>query len=123
MFTDRRYQEILGILTILFSIILLLSLWGFTINDFELLTHNKPVHNIMGPIGSYLCNFLRGAFGYSSFFIVILFAITGWAILRKGKVSDVLERIFSLLYLMISSSISLRFKKSRLDSPNYPLSA
>ncbi|MDY6934646.1 MAG: DNA translocase FtsK [Spirochaetota bacterium] len=102
---DRRYQEILGTIIILFSLILTFSLFSFRINDFELLTQNRSVYNIMGPLGAYISYYLRGVFGYSSSFLMIIFAISGWSILRKGEIADMLERIFSLFFLMITSSI------------------
>lgn len=104
MFADRR-KEIGGILLILLSVMLFLSLMSFNIRDFEFLAINKPVLNIIGPIGAYFSDFLRAAFGYSSYFLVFIFAVSGWNLLKKGAITDVIERIFSLFYLMITLSI------------------
>ncbi|MCU0821556.1 MAG: DNA translocase FtsK [Spirochaetes bacterium] len=105
MFTEKRYQEAAGILIILFSIIILLSIFSFNINDFELLAGGKSVKNIMGVVGAYLGDFLRGAFGYSSYLLFVVMAVAGWRILRNGTVADVLEKILSLFFLILTSSM------------------
>ncbi|MDY6969550.1 MAG: DNA translocase FtsK, partial [Spirochaetota bacterium] len=87
------------------SIIVLLSLLDFSINDHDLLKRNNTVSNVIGPIGAYISYLLRSAFGYSSLFISVVFAITGWSVIRKKKTTDILERVFALFYLMISSSM------------------
>ena len=104
MFSNRQYKEVAGILLILISIILLLSLISFNTGDIKLLAESKSVKNIIGPFGAYFGNFLRSTFGYLSFISVIIFAIAGLNILRKGFNSGLIEHVFSLLFLMITGS-------------------
>lgn len=107
MFRDRRYQEAAGVFIILCSIILLLSLLSFSAGDFGLLSGGNSVNNIMGPVGAYLGDFLRGAFGYPSYILVAVFAVAGWRILQRGTPADVLEKMFSLLYFLLTSSLAV----------------
>lgn len=113
MFADRR-KEIGGIFLALLSVMLFLSLLSFNIRDFEMLAVDKPVLNIIGPIGAYFSDFLRAAFGYSSYILVLIFAVSGWNLLKKGTLTDIIERIFSLFYLMVTMSIfiSLGFERA-----------
>ncbi|MBN2400781.1 MAG: DNA translocase FtsK [Spirochaetes bacterium] len=107
MFTDRQYKEVTGIFLLLISIILLLSLASFDINDIKLLAGGRPAHNIIGPLGAYFSDFLRAGFGYLSFVTVIIFVLTGWSFLKNNATADIVERIFSLLLLMVTASILL----------------
>jgi len=107
VFSDRRYQEIAGILIIVFTIILLLSLTSFSLNDFEQLTYNKPVKNLIGPFGAWLANFFRTAFGYSSLIFCVILGFSGYSVLKKGGVGQDMERIFSLSFLVLTTSAML----------------
>ncbi len=107
MFTDRQLKEVTGIFLLLASVILLLSLSSFDINDIKLLAEARPAHNIIGPLGAYFSEFLRTAFGYLSFVTVIIFVLSGWSFLKNDTAADIIERIFSLLYLMITASAML----------------
>lgn len=104
MFSDRRYQEIAGILILLSACILLLSLSSYTIDDYSRAAGSAPVHNIIGLCGASISGFFRTAFGYSSFIFCAILGLAGWRMLRTGAVSDALERIFALLFLMLVST-------------------
>ncbi len=118
MFSDRRYQEITGICIILLGAILLLSIFSFSISDFDLLAEGKPVNNIIGPVGAWLGNFLRTAFGYSSFLFPCIPVLCGWLIIRKGDSTDAMERIFALSFLLITSSAFIALMRSE-SIPHY----
>lgn len=102
MFSDRRHQEILGVILLLFVVILFFSLSSFSITDFSRLAENKPVQNTIGPFGSWLSNFLRTAFGFASYMLCLIFTIAGWYMIRKGGLDDAMERIFSLSFMLIT---------------------
>ncbi len=104
MFRDRRYQEITGIVLILISCIIFLSLFSFQQQDYTLMKENSPVGNIIGPLGAWLSWLLRAAFGVASYLIAAIFALAGWSVIKKASVLPVLEKIFSLLFLSITMS-------------------
>ena len=107
MFTDRQLKEVAGIFLLLISAILLLSLSSFNIYDVKLLAEAKSVHNIIGPLGAYFSDFLRAGFGYLSFATVVIFVLSGWSLLKDSETAEILERIFSLLFLMVAASAML----------------
>lgn len=101
---ETRYREIAGILIMFFSLILLLSLGSFHARDEEMLLLNRPVQNLIGPFGAWLAGHLRAAFGLSAYLIAALFGLAGWEVLRRGGISQAMERLFALFYLAITSS-------------------
>lgn len=111
MFDDRRYREIFGLLLLVLSILVLLSLMSYHIGDYSMLSKNRSVTNMIGPVGAALSHFLRTAFGYSSYFIFFIMVITGWSILKRGSIVSEVEKVFSMSYLLITTAtlISLVF--------------
>jgi DNA segregation ATPase FtsK/SpoIIIE-like protein len=112
VFDDRKYREIFGLLLLVFSLLVLLSLMSYHIGDYSMLTKNQSVKNMIGPVGSALSHFLRTAFGYPSYFIFLIMVLAGWSMLKKGSIVSEVEKIFSLSLLMITTAafISLIFK-------------
>ncbi|MFC1669851.1 DNA translocase FtsK 4TM domain-containing protein [Spirochaetota bacterium] len=104
MVKDKRYQEIGGVIIILLSFLILISLISFNINDFNVLSLNGPVNNLIGPVGVYISYYLKLAFGLSSYFSVIITFLMAWMILKNGNIKAITGKIFSLLFLAITSS-------------------
>ncbi len=104
MFKDKRKREISGILLIFFSIILFLAVFTFNIHDMQLLHKNKEINNIAGPAGAIISYYLRLSFGISSYLIVLMFGLTGWRILKNNKRAVIIESLFSIFFLTITSS-------------------
>ncbi|HNT11329.1 MAG TPA: DNA translocase FtsK [Spirochaetota bacterium] len=104
MHTDRRYKEIAGILVLMLSLIIALSLAGYHITDYAQLAENRPVKHVLGPLGAAVGAGLRTAFGYPAYLIFAMTALAGWSVLRRGSAIFEIERIFALVYLAITSS-------------------
>jgi DNA segregation ATPase FtsK/SpoIIIE-like protein len=104
LFKDKRYQEITGIILILVSIIILLSIFTWSRGDVQLLASGSPVKNLIGPLGAWMSHVLRSAFGIASYLLVAVCALAGWAVMMEGGVMPVMERIFSLFFLAVTMS-------------------
>ncbi|HSV96420.1 MAG TPA: DNA translocase FtsK [Spirochaetota bacterium] len=102
MSSDRRFQEITGVFIFLFSLMLLLALASFSIDDYRLLSESRPVGNLMGPFGAWISNFLHIAFGISSYILVAIMVLAGWHVVKKGNIAGSMERIFALSFLLVS---------------------
>ncbi len=113
MFKEKRYNEVLGILIILISIILLLSLVNFNIQDRNNLARSIPVDNLIGPAGVYISHALRYVFGFSSFFFVVLLAAAGLEIIKNRKKNEILEHSLSILFFMICSTAFMTLLSSK----------
>jgi DNA segregation ATPase FtsK/SpoIIIE-like protein len=101
---ERLYQEIAGIIILLVSVMMFLSLASYNIMDYDLLAVNRPVNNLIGPFGAWISSALRTVFGYSAFLLCAIVGLTGWNMVRNGDVRGNLERIFAFFYLAVASS-------------------
>lgn len=104
MFTDKRYQEICGIVLILLGVILFLSLVSFRVSDYGMLGSESPVGNIVGPLGAGISHGLRSVLGISSYFIVGIIFFVAWVTLRTGNPASTIERVFSLFFLSVTTA-------------------
>lgn len=102
MSSDRRFQEITGVFMALFSLMLLLALASFSLDDYRLLSEGRAVGNLMGPFGAWVANFLHVAFGISSYILVAIGMLSAWHVVRRGNIAGSMERIFSLSFLLVS---------------------
>jgi DNA segregation ATPase FtsK/SpoIIIE-like protein len=100
--SDRRFQEITGVFIFLFSLMLLLALASFSIDDYRLLSESRPVGNLMGPFGAWIANFLHISFGISSYILVAIIVLAGWHVVKSGNIVGSMERIFALSFLLVS---------------------
>jgi DNA segregation ATPase FtsK/SpoIIIE-like protein len=105
--SDKRYQEIGGMVVLLVAAIVFLSLATFHVNGCRPPFGRKACTQHDRPFGAWTAWFLRSAFGYSSYLISAVCVLAGWEIIRKGSLSSSLERIFSLVYLTVTSSALL----------------
>ena len=109
MFTDKRYQEIIGIVLILFSVIFLISLLSYDPGDYRLFIQHNPVTNTVGPLGALFSHLLRSAFGLASFIIAVIFAMTGYSCITDWDTSRAVNRASALVYFMITLSSIIAF--------------
>lgn len=112
MFKDKRYREISGVLLFLAGIIFLLGISSYIQTDYTALVYNRPVANMIGPIGALIGHIFRSAFGLSSYIIAMMLFLSGWAVFKSGEVSSVSDKLFALFYLTISFSAFLAIGSS-----------
>lgn len=104
MLQDKRYREISGVLLFLAGIIVLFSLISYCPGDYRALVFNRSVSNIIGPVGALISHLFRSAFGIASYIFVLMFFLSAWSQFRKGEQGDVIDRLFTLFFLTISSA-------------------
>ena len=112
MFKDKRYREISGVLLFLAGIIFLLGIASYVQTDYRALVFNRPVSNLIGPVGALLGHIFRSAFGLSSYLFIMMLFLSGWAIFKNGDVSSVSDKLFALFFLTISFSSFLAIGSS-----------
>lgn len=101
---ERLYQEIAGIIILLVSVMMFLSLASYNIMDYDLVAVNRPVNNLIGPFGAWISGALRTVFGYSAYLLCVISGLAGWNMLRNGGTKENMERIFAFFYLTVASS-------------------
>jgi DNA segregation ATPase FtsK/SpoIIIE-like protein len=104
VFKDKRYREISGVLLFLAGIIFLLGIVSYIQTDYRALVFNRPVLNLIGPVGALLGHIFRSAFGLSSYLFVMMLFLSGWAVFKNGDVTSVADKLFALFFLTISFS-------------------
>jgi len=104
VFKDKRYTEISGVLLFLAGIIFLLGISSYVQTDYRALVFNRPVSNLIGPFGALLGHIFRSAFGLSSYFLIMMLFLSGFAVFKNGEISSVSDKLFALFFLSISFS-------------------
>ena len=104
-FILKRFIESLGILTILFSLFLLISLLSYSPEDPNFIFADKQnIKNLMGFKGSVIADLFFQSFGLTSILFPITLFFTGLYIFKIKKLSVILNNVFfSTIYLIFGS--------------------
>ena len=86
-FIIKRFIELFGLVVLLISILLLISLISYSPEDPNFIfPENKEIKNILGIQGSYIADFFIQSAGLISFLIPITILITGINIFRNKDI-------------------------------------
>ena len=111
-FFNKRIIEIIGLLTVLLSFFLLLSLSTYTPEDPNFIfSENTKIHNLFGFYGSVISDLILQSFGIISFLFCITIFFTGILIIRYKKLENILSNLFySVIYIVSGSTIVSAYK-------------
>ena len=132
LLTDRRIPIVLGIILLLFSFMLAMSLGSYVSSyqaDESTLTQNISNHvvieetnNQAGPLGARLgAIFFDKLFGFASFLFIIIFGALGFNLLLRRKIFRIGKIVLYSFLFMIWFSIVASFIQT-LFAPNIGLS-
>ena len=104
-FTIKRVAEISGILLIILSLFLLLSLASYSPEDPNFIfSENIKIKNILGFRGSYISDLFFQSIGLISFLISFTIFFTGINLIKSKNFLIIIENIFySILYAILGS--------------------
>jgi len=104
-FTIKRVAEIVGILLILISILLLISLLSYSSEDPNFIfTENTEIKNLLGYRGSYISDLFFQSVGLVSFLISFTIFFTGINLIKNKHFLVIIENIFfTILYSILGS--------------------
>ena len=104
-FTIKRVAEIVGILFILISVLLLISLLSYSSEDPNFIfTENIKIKNILGYRGSYISDLFFQSVGLVSFLISFTIFFTGINLIKNKYFLIIIENIFfTILYSILGS--------------------
>jgi S-DNA-T family DNA segregation ATPase FtsK/SpoIIIE len=113
----KQHRFLLGVLLILFSVALFLSIISFFLywkQDqsavYNFTNRSVEVHNWLGKIGAYLADlFVYRGFGIASLLLVKLFFITGVYLIANYSLSKLKDIWFWDIYAMINFSLLFGF--------------
>ena len=111
-FFNKRIVEIIGLLTVLLSFFLLLSLSTYTPEDPNFIfSENTKIQNLFGFYGSVISDLILQSFGIISFLFCITIFFTGILIIRYKKLENILSNLFySVIYIVSGSTIVSAYK-------------
>ena len=91
LFLKKRIIEIIGLLLILISIFLILSLSTHSPEDPNFIfSENTKIHNLFGIYGSFISDLILQSFGIISFLFCITIFTTGIYIIRDKNLEKIL---------------------------------
>lgn len=108
VFMWRRAEELLGVVLLLVSMFLFLSLGSYDISDPSLNTAVEGMtQNLGGQKGAYFADFMMQIFGWSSFLVAL--SVFSWSCLKllHKPLNRVLIKVSLLPILMVCMSIGL----------------
>ena len=109
-FVIRRLFELFGMLLIVLSLYLLISLVSYSPEDPNLIFKDiSNVKNLMGKNGSIISDFLFQSFGLMSFLFSLTILFNGFFALKNKSISFVLESFFYTILYLILGSLFLSF--------------
>ena len=107
-FTIKRVAEIFGILFILISVLLLISLLSYSSEDPNFIfTENTEIKNILGYRGSYISDLFFQSVGLVSFLISFTIFFTGINLIKNKYFLVIIENIFFIILYSILGSVFL----------------
>ena len=104
-FTIKRVAEIVGIIFILISVLLLISLLSYSSEDPNFIfTENTEIKNLLGYRGSYISDLFFQSVGLVSFLISFTIFFTGINLIKNKYFLVIIENIFfTILYSILGS--------------------
>mgnify|MGYP000459869554 CR=1 FL=1 len=111
-FFIKRIIEIIGLLTVLLSFFLLLSLSTYTPEDPNFIfSENTKIQNLFGFYGSVISDLILQSFGIISFLFCVTIFLTGILIIRYKKLKNILSNLFySIIYIFSGSTVTSIYK-------------
>ena len=113
-FFNKRIIEIVGLLIVLLSFFLLLSLLTYYPEDqYFSSQENIKIHNLLGSYGSFISDLILQSFGIISFLFCITVFFTGIFVIKDKKLENILINLFySTIYILSGSAVLSHFEKS-----------
>ena len=105
-FIIRRFIELFGILIIISSIFLLLSLISYSPEDPNFInSNNTEIKNFLGKKGSFISDLFYQSLGLISLLIPVSLILTGTNIIYSKKVFIIIENIFFIILYSIFGAL------------------
>ena len=111
-FFSKKIIETIGLLTVLLSFFLLLSLSTYTPEDPNFIfPENTKIQNLFGFYGSVISDLILQSLGTISFLFCITIFFTGILIIRYKKLENILSNLFySIIYIIFGSTFISIYK-------------
>ena len=107
-FIINRTIQLLGLILMVVSILLILSLITYSAEDPNFIySNNNQIKNILGFNGSVISDFFLQSIGLVSFIFAASILVTGFNVIVKRKLMIVVENLFFIIcYIIVCCIIS-----------------
>ena len=107
-FALKRFIEFIGILILIFSILIFVTLISYSPNDPNFIyPNNQDINNILGVNGSIVADFLLQSIGLVSYFLPITLIFLSFAIIYKKNLIQIINCLFYIVCYSIIGTIFL----------------
>ena len=108
-FVKKRLIESLGVLLVLISVFLLVSIVSYSPSDpnFIYSPENVQIKNVGGFYGSVISDFFLQSLGLVSFLLVFNFLFWGLALIREKIINNFTSKIFYIIVYLIFGTTAL----------------
>jgi DNA segregation ATPase FtsK/SpoIIIE, S-DNA-T family len=111
---NKRLNELIGFLCIVFAILIALALISYSPHDVALNVSAPPndgplARNWIGPVGAYGADLVFQVFGFAAFLLPLAIAVLGWRWLRSRSIDSQVATLvgYALLLLSLPSLLAL----------------
>ena len=105
-FLFRRLSELLGLVLLVLSILLLISLISYSPEDPNFIfPENAEIKNLLGPKGSYTSDLLYQSIGLISLLIPISFFFISLSVILDKKILFIVESVFFIILYSITGAL------------------
>ena len=106
-FLKKRTFELLGLILILTSVVLAISMVTYAPEDPSLIygNNNIEIKNFFGIYGSTIADFLLQSFGLVSFLLLANFLFWGFSFLIKREIKRLILKVFLIIIYLTLGSI------------------
>jgi DNA segregation ATPase FtsK/SpoIIIE, S-DNA-T family len=111
---NKRLNELIGFLCIVFAILIALALISYSPHDVALnvsgpQTDGPQTRNWIGPVGAYGADLVFQVFGFAAFLLPLAMGVLGWRWLRSRSIDSQVATLvgYALLLLSLPSLLSL----------------
>src|SRR3990172_3497146 len=107
--SNRRWNELAGLLWMTLGLLLLLSLASYSPSDpsFNVASASPSVDNLVGTLGAYSADLLYQLFGAPAFLFPVLLAGIGWRWLRSQTIPSPRAKCAGAFLLLLSLTAAL----------------
>ncbi len=113
-FLIRRITEFIGVLIIVFSVLLLISLISYSPSDPNFLIEKSgEIQNLMGFRGSVISDFLFQSIGLISYLIPVTLFFSGTNLVVKKRLIKIIDNLFFCIFYIVFGSVFLSYFKAQ----------
>ena len=111
-FFSKRIIEFIGLLIVILSFFILLSLSTYSPEDPNFIfSENTKIKNLFGFYGSVISDLIFQSFGIISFLFCVTIFFTGILIIKYKKLENILSNLFySVIYIFSGSTVISVYK-------------